>query len=468
MSKKEAAKEEKGLFPSLWDSLSSLRLTIALLIILAVASIFGTVIPQNASPEEYLRAYKVSTYRILKILGFLDMYHAGWFVFLLALLSLNLVACSLRRLRITLRFFYPGVPLEEEQWRAMPLNKKFSQKGLPAEGLPQYREALSLVFSKPKVLEGPRAYHLFAEKGKLSRLGVYFIHLSILIILAGALIGSFFGFRGNVKIVEGQAADRVILRSEGQIQPLGFSVRLEKFNVSFYFSGAPKEFKSTLTVLEGQTKVLTEPIRVNHPLTYKGITFYQSSYGIAGIEKAILAIKDRQSSKEVIVSAQMGSRTEIPGTSSSFLLADFIPDFQGMGPAFQVLFFEPSRPHENFWVFQHHPEIDQKRPGRYQFTVKEFDPRYYSGLQVTKDPGVWVVWLGCFLMMAGFYMAFFMSHRRVWVKLTEREAGTLVEIAGSSHRDRLGFEKEFEKIEQALKGNSGKARKATTETGGRE
>ena len=113
-----ATKEEKGFFSSLWDSLSSLRFTIALLIILAVASIFGTVIPQNAAPEEYLRAYKISTYKILKILGFLDMYHAGWFVFLLALLSLNLVACSLKRFRISWRFFsHPEERLEEAQWK---------------------------------------------------------------------------------------------------------------------------------------------------------------------------------------------------------------------------------------------------------------------------------------------------------------------------------------------------------------
>jgi len=77
-------KEEKGFSPSIWDSFSSLRLTIALLIILAITSIFGTVIPQNASPEVYLRAYKLPTYKILKILGFLDIYHAKWFLFLLA------------------------------------------------------------------------------------------------------------------------------------------------------------------------------------------------------------------------------------------------------------------------------------------------------------------------------------------------------------------------------------------------
>jgi len=445
-------KDEKGFFSSLWDSLSSLRLTIALLIILAVASIFGTVIPQNAPPGEYLQFYKPSTYKILKILGFLDMYHAGWFTFLLALLSFNLVACSLKRFRVTWRFFsHAQEPLEAAQWKALPLRQTFFQKGLPADVLPPVREALSRTFRTPKVIRDSQAGHLFAEKDKLSRLGVYFIHLSVLVILAGALIGYYFGFRGNVNLVEGEAADRVILRHEGQVQPLGFSVRLDQFNVSFYASGAPKEFKSTVTILEGARQVRTEPILVNHPLTYKGISFYQSSYGVAGVKKAVLRIKDRLSQKEITLPASVGTKTEIPGAASSFLLAQFIQDLQGMGPALQVLLFESNRPHETFWILLNHPEFSERRPGPYQFTIKEIEPRYYSGLQVTKDPGVWVVWAGCFLMMAGFYVTFFLSHRRIWARLTEKGEETWVEIAGASHRDRAGFEKEFEKIGQALR-----------------
>ena len=445
-------KDEKEFFSFLWDSLSSLRLTIGLLIILAVASIFGTVIPQNAPPGDYLQFYKPSTYKILKILGFLDMYHARWFTFLLALLSFNLVACSLKRFRGTWRFFsHAQEPLEAAQWKALPLSKAFLQKGLPADVLPRVEAALSRIFRTPRVTKDSQACHLFAEKQRLSRLGVYFIHLSVLIILAGALIGYYFGFRGNVNLVEGEAADRVMLRSEGQSQPLGFRLRLDQFSVSFYSSGAPKEFKSTVTILDEARPVLTESVRVNHPLTYKGISFYQSSYGVAGVRKAVLTIQDRVSRKEITVPASMGTKTEIPGGTSSFLLAQFIQDLQGMGPALQVLLFESNRPHENFWLLLNHPEFSQRRPGPYQFNIKEIDPRYYSGLQVTKDPGVWVVWAGCFLMMAGFYVAFFLSHRRIWVRLTEKGGGTWVEIAGASHRDRTGFEKEFEKMIQALR-----------------
>jgi cytochrome c biogenesis protein len=468
--------KEKGFWASLGDSLSSVRLTIPLLIILAVTSIFGTVIPQNPLPEEFYRFYEVtsykflkvlglisahewflrfqpSIYKILKILGILDMYHAGWFFFLLALLSLNLLVCSLKRFRSVLKFFgQPEIRLEEGQWKAISPSRKVSQPVLPEKSLTQIQEALSRVFGRPQVLKAEGSYHLFAEKGKFSRLGFYFIHLSILVILAGALIGLYFGFRGYMNIVEGETTDRVVFRTGQQTHPLGFRVKLDKFNVSFYSSGAPQEFKSTVTILEGDRKVLTGPIRVNHPLTYQGISFYQSSYGLANVEKVVLTIQDRNTGKETTVPAQIGTRTEIPGTSSTFALTRFISDFRGGGPAFQVVLSEPDRRMETFWILQHYPEFDASRPGRYYFRVKEIEPQYYSGLQVTRDPGVWVVWSGCFLMMAGFYLAFFVSHRRVWVRLTEKKGGTLVEIAGSSRRDRLEFEKELEKIEQAIKG----------------
>ena len=71
---------------------------------------------------------------------------------------------------------------------------------------------------------------------------------------------------------------------DGSQLPLGFEVRCEKFNVDFYPTGAPKEFRSILTILEnGQPVPGYKDVKVivNQPLSYKGITFYQSSYGQA-------------------------------------------------------------------------------------------------------------------------------------------------------------------------------------------
>jgi len=324
--------------------------------------------------------------------------------------------------------------------------------------LPVIEKALLTTFGRPERHEESSLTHFFVEKEKASRLGAYCVHLSILVILAGALIGSLYGFRGHVNIEERQEANRVLLQAKRRAEPLGFSIRLDRFQVSFYPNGAPKEFKSTVTVVDGGREILKESIRVNHPLTYKGISFYQSSYGVAGLDQAVLILQEPNSGKTFSVASRMGRRTEIPGTGSTFLLGAFQPDFQGLGPALQILLFEPNHPPENFWVLQHHPELEEKRQGRYRFKIEEITPRYYSGLQATKDPGVWVVWSGCSLMIAGFFMVLFLSHRRIWVRLGEEGKGTRVDIGGVSHRNRLGFEKDMAKIEQALQemGSQGK------------
>lgn len=99
----------------------------------------------------------------------------------------------------------------------------------------------------------------------------YLLHSSILLILLGAIIGSTTGFKEYLEISQGQIVD--VLHS-------GFQVKLEEFNIEYYpNSQMPKDYKSTLTIIEKGKDILTKTIEVNHPLSYKGVWFYQSSYG---------------------------------------------------------------------------------------------------------------------------------------------------------------------------------------------
>jgi cytochrome c biogenesis protein len=111
---------------------------------------------------------------------------------------------------------------------------------------------------------------------------------------------------------------------------------------------------------------------------------------------------------------------------------------------------EPNRPHENFFVLQNRSEMENRRAGSYRFKIREIVPKYYSGLQVNKDPGVPLVWTGCAFMIVGFYLTFFLAHRRLWVRLSPQGGDTLLEIAGSSHRNRLAFEQEFARMVESL------------------
>jgi cytochrome c biogenesis protein len=113
-----------------------------------------------------------------------------------------------------------------------------------------------------------------------------------------------------------------------------------------------------------------------------------------------------------------------------------------------------------FWIFKKYPGFDQQnRKGNRYFVLEDVQQRNYTGLQVTKDPGVWIVWLGCGMMIFGLFVAFFMSHRRLWVRLChdpERVDRYLLSVAGSANKNKPGFEKEFEQftsfLDQQVKG----------------
>jgi cytochrome c biogenesis protein len=111
----------------------------------------------------------------------------------------------------------------------------------------------------------------------------------------------------------------------------------------------------------------------------------------------------------------------------------------------------PDGQHGNpFLVLQNFPDFDAQRGGEQVFTLLGFDQRYYTGLQVAKDPGVWVVWLGCFLLVAGSLGAFFLSHRRLWVTIQPLAKGVGVKLGGSAHRNQPAFALFFDGLRKDL------------------
>ena len=87
------------------------------------------------------------------------------------------------------------------------------------------------------------------------------------------------GYQGYMNLDEGETKSAVTLKNSTAQQALPFSLRCDKFEVSYYDKGMPKDYKSWLTVVEDGKDVLKKVIEVNDPLIYKGIYFYQSSYG---------------------------------------------------------------------------------------------------------------------------------------------------------------------------------------------
>jgi cytochrome c biogenesis protein len=102
------------------------------------------------------------------------------------------------------------------------------------------------------------------------------------------------------------------------------------------------------------------------------------------------------------------------------------------------------------YLFKHRPDLKTVEGLPVDLTFTDFSSLQYTGLQVVYDPGVWVIWTGCTLMVLGLWFAFFSSHRRVWVRLREEGGGVAVLLAGNANKNRESFSEEFERIGDAV------------------
>jgi cytochrome c biogenesis protein len=442
----------------IWDFLTSLKLVVILLLILSALSIAGTVIEQNKPLQEYYRYYQPGTVALFAKLGLFDMYHSWWFVACLSLLALNITACTMDR--------YRGI-MSGMRKRNLVLDEKLSKSlqnlttikyALPLDAVEKKMMALAgKGFSGKPVVTAAEdgGSHYFFEKGKYSRLAFFLTHLSILIIFLGALVGSFFGYKGYVNIFEGEMVSQVETRA-GQIKNLNFQVKCNTFHAEFYPSGAPMDYRSDLSILQNGKEIIRKTIRVNDPLTFEGITFYQSSYG-GQPDQAVIDIVNRDGSLRGTVTAPFGLKVDIPGVADKMAIADYkehyhLPDGSEGGRALDVHLYPEKGREAEAWLLMNHPEYDQQRGGDYYLRVKDMKLKKYTGLQVNKDPGEILVWFGSIMLIAGIMIAFFMSHKKLWISLrTDKKGRSELTIGGTANKNRDAFSKEMEQMIQSLK-----------------
>ena len=460
----------------IWKFFVSIRLTVVLLLSLAATSVIGTLVPQNANPEAYFHEYGAFFYRLFDILNIFDMYHSWWFQLLLLLLICNIIACSIDRLANTWKVIFPKeTTFKLSTFEKLKQKESFSDSRKPEELEKEYTAVFNKAFGLPRVEKTDQGFSLFAEKGRWTRLGVYVVHSSILFLIAGAMIGSMFGFEGYVNIPEGQRADHVQIRNTDRSQHLGFEIQCNKFSLSTYKNGAPKEYRSSLTILENGKPVLTKDIIVNDPLRYKGISIFQSSYGETAPEQAetpLFSPDDIQLAFLVNASGMVYKRTveigkplELPEGMGKFVVMEFKESASFMGQnigAALVGILTPvgGEPAEITLPIQF-PNFDKMRRGDVAISVihqhekqpsekKPENKHYYTGLQVVKDPGVWVVYAGFMVMIAGIIITFFMSHQRLCVDVIRKGNKSRIMVAGTANKNKLGMKIKTEKLAQLL------------------
>jgi cytochrome c biogenesis protein len=441
---------------------ASIKLAMSLFIILALTATIGTVIPQNARPEVYIKEYGEQTYQWFVLMGFNDLYHTWWFGGLLALLCINSLTCFYKR--------FPAV------WRSMQQDKV--NVGLPFIKNMKHVVEIPVAGRKAQVGEGivrllaekgyrvlanndAREVTIYGTKGIMGRVGAHVAHLSATVIVLGGLMGTQLGFQEFGVCLEGETY---------HIPQGKFDLHVDKFWIDYHDNGSVKSYNSTLSIIDDGKPMLTKTITVNDPLVYKGIWFYQSSYGNAWdrVEVARINVKDKETGEQVgTVDLEWQKEKTLNDLGLKLALTEFVADFgfdsadkkvysktvEHENPAVKLAIWEGGRVEAKPWIFYHYPDLFDIRGSKYRFELVGYRPKQYTGLQITKDPGVIFVWIGSTLIVVGITLSSFIYHRRLWAKVVPNEdgRGVVVHIGGNTHKSQMDFKKEFGKLTERIK-----------------
>jgi cytochrome c biogenesis protein len=258
------------------------------------------------------------------------------------------------------------------------------------------------------------------------------------------MVGSMFGFR-----------DSQFMLAEGSTSAIpntpGATITLNSFKDTYNTTtGAPADYVSDVTVTQDGQVAARQLVRVNEPLRYKSISFYQAFFGPA----AVVTVKDAEGKtlfSEGVALAwtannggnKVGSFTIPDKNLTAWIVATTGPDDPDVKPG-QVA-VELYKSDTGDAVIQ--KSIDQGVATTLEGLSFTFDREAkYTGLSVANDPGTPLVWLGCILLVVGFVIRLYVPYRRVWGRMVARPGGgTTLSIAAVGRRD-TGFDAEFTAI----------------------
>lgn len=419
--------------------LGSLKLAIALLLMIAGFSILGTVIEQSQDLTFYQENYPEHpalfgflTYKLLLALGLNHVYSTWWFLTLLLLFGASLTTCTFKRqlpmLRVAKRWFFYTKP---ESIEKLPLHQVFPARS-PQELEQLFTEAKSQLVAKHYQIFSESG-RLYARKGLIGRVGPILVHASMLVILIGAIAGALTGFVAQEMIPSGETFQVKNVTeagpwSQSQI-PQDWAVKVNRFWIEYSPSGKISQFYSDLSVVDLEGKELQrQTIKVNQPLRYGGITFYQANWDIAAVRFTLNRSPILQLPLKKI-GANLWA-TWIPTTPDlSAGISLVTGDLQGTFRLYDQ---------EGKIVATTRTDLPTKVNG-IDLTIKEVVGS--TGLQIKADPGIPLVYLGFAGLMISVVMSY-VSYSQVWI-LGDR---THLYIGGKTSRAQVGFEAEMLEI----------------------
>ena len=414
--------------------LSSLKVAIFLLLLIAVSCAAGTLIPQQESNEFYYNNFNKNPFlgiingHIILLFELNHIYTSFWFLFLLIWLGLALAVCSFRRQLPKLKSALDWIDYKSpRQIAKLSIAQTIKTKN-PLKDLEKLRINLKKQGWNVRETDG----RIAARQGVIGRLGPILIHLGMILLMIGATYGSLNGKTIEKFLAPGRSIDLLNNKKEK-----GLTITLQKFQIERDPKGRAEQYRSIVKVTEPNGSTEEKEISVNYPLRYKGITLYQADWSLAAVTIEIENSPKLQIPIEAI--PELGEQvwgTIIPikkdGKDKILLTVN-----SELGP---VTIYDNDG--TKLTTLSTNKEAEVK-----DTLIKIINIIPSSGLLLKHDPGVPLVYTSFAILLIGGSLSV-ISTKKIWV-LHEKEK-SLIYIGGLSNRNLSGLSQELPKFINCL------------------
>ncbi len=470
-----------------WRQLTSMRTALLLLLLLALAAVPGSIVPQSSIASQQVSQWKDAHPTLAPVyerLGLFSVYDSAWFSAIYLLLMVSLVGCILPRTAVYWKALRAAPPRAPRNLSRLPSYAAVSTDEDPDVVLERARTVLRR--RRYRVSKGSgTADSVAAERGRSREAGNLVFHTSVIVVLLAFAYGQLLGYKGGSIIMVGQGFSNSLTQYDdfspgsffdpADLPPMSFDVN--DFSVKFLTDGPnqgqPVDFKAGITYKETLASRPTDfTLQVNHPLVLDGVSVFLVGHGYA----PVMTVRDGRG--KVAYQGPVVFLPQDPSFASFGVLK--VPEAQPEQLGLDGLFFptysftmergpfsvfpDALNPVISMLVYHGNLGMDDGTPQSvYDLDtsamekVKHADGRDFridlaagqkvklpDGLgsvsfdgwqrwvkvQVSNSPGKGVALGGVAVGLVGLMGSLFIRRRRAWVRVTTRDGVTLVEVAG--------------------------------------
>jgi len=412
---------------------ADLRFSIVILLLISFFSILGTVIEQDQSIETYKINYPLTNPvfglltwdRILQF-GFDHVYKTWWFFTLIFFFGLSLISCTFLQqfpsLKIARRCQFFRKTGQFYRLKIFTTLNSFSFHKI----LSRIKRNQYSIFQQKNIV--------YCYKGLIGRIAPILVHFSMILVLLGTILGSFFGFKAQEMVPETENFHIQNVLTNGQLTFIPkTSARINDFWITYTKNKTVSQFYSDISVLNHQgNETDRKTISVNSPLIHNNIYYYQTDWNLVGL-------RFQTTNNEIIESPLLNilnnqTKVWLTWISNNKTLNEGILALLDNLEGYCSIYSETG-------TFLGNIELNETISLKQSFTFLEILSS--TGLQIKTDPGIPVIYIGFFFLMISTLISY-ITYSQIWIIQKNKK----LFIGGTTNRALFDFELEFLKFIQ--------------------